>query len=381
MDLDFSEEQVLLRDTLRQICADQSPLTTVRAVEDTEQGYAPAFWEALGEAGVCGLRIPETFGGVGLGVLDTVVVYEELGRGLVPSPHFESALLAARLLVEAGDEAQGAAWLPGIADASRVVIPSWQEHDTTPDLESIRTTATVEGDVLIVNGRKWLVPFASSADQFLVLTRHPTLPGDCLLAMVPATAEGVRRRLQSNHAGAPLFAVDFEQVRVPLNDSLGLETGVDDAWRRVFLESLVPLAAQAIGGAEQMLAMTTEYACLRIQFDRPIGSFQAIAHALADRATELEGAKLLVYQAAWAIDQGLPYERLALMAKLKACATFRKMTAVGTQIHGGIGFTSEADPQLYFRRAKHQQLMYGDPGWLEEQIAACVVNGDIPTLD
>ena len=381
MDLDFSAEQSLLRDTVREICAGGSPLTRVRELERDERGYAQPFWQALAEAGCLGLNIPEAYGGVGMGALDAVVAYEEFGRALAPSPHFESALLAAGLLLAAGSDAQRQAWLPGIADGSQVVIPCWQETSASPEPAAMRCRVGGHGETLKLDGEKILVPFAGSAGRLLVLARHPTLAQRCLLALVPASAAGVTLTPQPNHADAPLFAVRFAAVVVRREDCLGWDEGVDAVWRAVFLRNLVPLAAQAVGGAERMLAMTTEYASVRKQFDRPLGGFQAIAHYLADRATELEGAKTLVYQAAWAIDAGEPFERLALMAKLKACATFRKMTAVGTQIHGGIGFTSEADPQLFFRRAKHQQLMYGDPTWLEEGIAARVFDGDYPSMD
>lgn len=380
MDLDFSAEQSLLRDTVREICSGNSPLTLVRQLERDERGYAAPFWRALAEAGCLGLSIPEQYGGVGLGALEAVVAYEEFGRALAPSPHFESALLAAGLLLAAGSETQRQAWLPRIVDGSVVVIPCWQETAASPEPAAMRCRIEGEGETLRLSGEKMLVPFAGSADRLLVLARHP-LQQRCLLALVPATAAGVTLTPQSNHADAPLFAVKFSAVAVRREDCLGWEEGIDAVWRAVFLRNLVPLAAQAVGGAERMLAMTNDYAKVRKQFDRPLGGFQAIAHYLADRATELEGAKTLVYQAAWAIDAGEPFERLALMAKLKACATFRKMTAVGTQIHGGIGFTSEADPQLFFRRAKHQQLMYGDPAWLEEGIAARVFAGDYPCVD
>ncbi|WP_321808840.1 acyl-CoA dehydrogenase family protein [Burkholderia sp. BCC1993] len=381
MDLEFSEEQELLRTTVRRVCETHSPLGAVRMMERDERGYLAPLWQVLAEVGLLGLRVPSAYGGVELGLLEAVVSYEELGRALAPSPHFESAILAAGLLAGAGTEAQRQAWLPRIADGSAIIVPAWQERDVSANIAALTMRARQESDGIFLSGNKVLVPFANTAQRLLVLASHPTIPDRHIAALVDPAAAGALLHKQANHADATVFAVLFDAVRVSVDDCLGWDDGIDAVWERMFLEGQIALAAQAIGGAERMLQMTTEYAKVRTQFGRPIGGFQAIAHYLADRATEIEGAKVLVYQAAWAADTGLPCERLALMARLKACATFRRMTAVGTQIHGGIGFTSEADLQLYFRRAKQQQLMYGDSAWLETRIANCIFNGDLPSVD
>ena len=208
-----------------------------------------------------------------------------------------------------------------------------------------------------------LVPFANSAEAFIVLAR---CQGRIQGFLVPADLAELR--VQPNHAEQNLHAVTFDQVRVPLDAGLPAAE-FDQHWERAMLEGQVALAAQAIGGASRILEMATAYAKEREQFGQPIGAFQSIAHYLADRTTELEGARYLVYQAAWACDQEMPFTQLALMASLQATAVFRRATVTGVQIHGGMGFSSEADPQLYYRRAKHLQLMYWDPLYLEQRIA------------
>jgi alkylation response protein AidB-like acyl-CoA dehydrogenase len=382
MDLEFAEEQQLLRHTIRSMCESLVTSDVVRRMEHDERGYLQDFWSALRDGGFLGLRIGEAHGGVGMTCLDAVVAYEELGRRLAGSPHFESSILAARMLTAAGAEV----WLADIASGAAIVIPAWQEVDVSPSLECVRTALTYHEGALRLTGRKMLVPFARCATRLLVVARHPLLAERHVAVMIEPAARNVSLRFEPNHADAALFSVEFTDVAVVESDCVGLKAGagvsagIDESWDRALLEGIVVLAGQAIGGAERALESATAYAKERKQFDRPIGSFQSIAHSLADRATEIEGAKVLVYQAAWAIDNDQPFERLAAMAKLKACAAFRRTTAVSIQIHGGIGFTKDADPQLYFRRAKHQQLMYGDPAWLEERIAASVFNGNVPSV-
>jgi len=365
MDLDFTSEQDMLRRSARGLCERLFPLATVRRLERERAGHSPEFWAALAEGGFLALRIAEADGGAGLGCLDAIIVAEELGRALVMSSYLDSAVLAARLIALAGTKTQRGIWLPRIAEGA-IIAPAWFEAgEAFPG----STTARRSGDGLIVSGGKCLVPFVASAHRLAVLARHPEIDGELVIALVDPTAPEVSVVPQSNHASFPLAKVSFADVAVPADQCIGLTCGIRKAWDRAFTEMLVAVAAEAVGGAERALEITVAYAKERKQFDRPIGGFQAIAHALADRAVEIEGAKGLVYQAAWTLDQGLDAMRLASIAKLEACAAFRRMGAAAVQTHGGLGFTREGDAQLYFRRAKHLQLMYGDPTWLEDRIA------------
>lgn len=381
MDLDFSEEQEMLRNSLRSICETEAASGVVRRAETDDAFVMAGVWQELARNGFLGLRVGEQWGGAGLGMIEVAIAYHEFGRVLMPGPHFESALFAARLIELAGSDAQRARWLPGVADGSLVIVPAWREAGGGDAQSDVGLTPQSDGGSMCLNGRKCLVAHAGSADRLLVLTRDPAAADSHILLCVDARAEGVDLQRESNLASAPLFTVDFKGVEVSREDCLGLENGVGAQWDRAFIESLIPLAAQAVGGAERVLEMSIAYAKERVQFDRPIGSFQSIAHYLSDAATELEAARVLAWQAAWAMDEGLPIERLAVTAKLFACQAFRRISAVAIQVHGGLGFTTEADPQLYFRRAKHQQLVHGDTAWLEKRLAARVVSGDIPVLN
>ena len=313
MDLDFSEEQVMLRDTARGICNELSPSAVVRAMEQDEAGYSAPFWQQLAELGITSLGIPEAHGGMAWGALEMAIVYEEFGRSLAPSPHWASCVLSAKLLELAGSAEQQASLLPGIATGETIVVPAWLEPKNGFGPEGVQLRAAQQGDGYVLNGSKLLVPFASSAARLLVLARVGEGVRDVVGLLVDPKAAGVTLTRERNLADDTLFQVDFSQVAVAAADVLG-GAGFWAAWEQAMTRSIVALAAQAIGAAEAIHAMTTDYAKQRVQFGKPIGSFQAIAHYLADSIVRIEGAKVLVYQAAWAIDNGKPYEKLALQA-------------------------------------------------------------------
>jgi len=363
MDLDFSEEQDMLRDTIRKLCREYCDLSVVRAMEESEKGFSSEFWNRLLESGIGGIRIEEKFGGVDLGVVDCAIVYEEMGRSLAPSPHFSSAVLSARLLSLSESHLE---WLPKIASGEAILVPAWQEIDAYADVSRITTQAIRKGNNLILQGQKILVPYANSADALIVLAR---MEGRLAAILVPKEKFKNGLRAQENMADETLFSVSLDSLSLPEDESL-IAQDIGAQWDQAMLEGIIVQSALAVGGAMRMLEMATDYAKEREQFGKPIGSFQSIAHYLADTATEVEGVRYLMYQAAWAVDNGLPFAQLALMSKLQCTAVYRRSTATGVQVHGGIGFSKEADPQLFYRRAKSQQLLNWDPIYLEERIAS-----------
>jgi alkylation response protein AidB-like acyl-CoA dehydrogenase len=368
MDLDFSAEQTQLRDMVRALCAAHVDARKLRALEQDARGFDPALWQAIGELGLAGVLVDEAHGGVGLGLLDCVIIHEELGGCVAPTPHFASCVQSATLLALAGDEAQRRQWLPAIASGAKILVTAWREPGMSADAAGVGLRVQRRDGRLLLDGVKTLLPFARAADAFLVLAR---LDGELALLLVPASASGLRLEELPNHAGQALCALHLQGV--VLDGSALLAGGcAAAAWHGQMCRSLVVLAAESVGGAVRMLAMATDYAKQRVQFGQPIASFQAIAHYLADMATEVEAARYLVYQAAWAADCGRDFEQLALMARQQAGAVYRRVSSKGVQIHGGLGFSLDADPQLYYRRAKHQQLMHWDPAFLERRIAAGV---------
>ena len=352
MDLELTEEQQLLRETVRGLCARHAGLDVVRELENDPVGYPEKFWLQLGEAGL--LDVSE------LSTLDAVVMYQELGRAVAPSPHFASAVMSAGVLRQAGSD-----WLARVTSGEAIITPAWLEPEG--GFGPAGVTTRVDSDSR-VTGAKRHVQFAKAADRYLVLARGDD--DDVQYVLVDPSDPGVTMSQQQTIASDTQYRVDFDGAAGERVATAGWQV-----WDDVMHDGIVLLAAQAAGGARYALDITVQYAKDRQQFDKPLGAFQAIAHYLADAVTTVDGAETLVYEAAWARDAGRPEaRRLAAMAKLFACQTFRDVTAMAQQVFGGVGFTVEYDIQLFFRRAKQLQVSWWNDPYLEELIAADVLD-------
>ncbi len=374
LDLDFDQEQELLRQTARDVLARHCSLEVVREMEDDPVGYPASLWTQLGELDLIGLLLPEAYGGSGMSLIEGVALYEELGRALAPTPHFVSAVLSGGVLASAGSEAQNEQWLRPVASGEAILSPAWLEPESGFSPRGVETRADADGAGFRLNGLKRHVLFASSADRLLVLARSGDAAEEIDLFLVDPTATGVTLRQQFSVASDTQYEVRLSDVMVSEADRIGSAGSGWATWQGALEPALVLLAAQAVGGARYALEITTQYAKDRHQFDKPLGAFQALAHYLADAVTNLDGAEQLVHEAAWAGATGRPLESLAPMAKLFACSTFRDITAMAQQLFGGIGFTLDFDIQLYFRRAKQQQLMWANDRILEEAVAASLLD-------
>jgi alkylation response protein AidB-like acyl-CoA dehydrogenase len=346
----------------------------VRQCEDDAVGYPKELWKQLGDLGLLGLTIPEAFGGGEQTLLEAVIAYEEFGRALAPSPHFVSCVLGAGALLAAGSDDQKQTWLPRIASGDAIFSVAWLEPGNGYGAKGVQLRAERDGDAFVLSGVKRHVPFASSAERLLVPVRTGDGETDIALLLVDPNASGVSLVQQKSLASDTQYQVTFEGVRVPAADLLGGETDGWASWHAVMLDGAILCAALAVGGAERALEMTVEYSQERTQFDKPLGAFQALSHYMADAATNVSGARTLVYEAAWARAEGRDVAKLAPMAKLFACQTYRDLTAMSLQVFGGVGFTIEYDAQLYFRRAKQLQLNWWDGSHLEKLIAEQVLD-------
>jgi alkylation response protein AidB-like acyl-CoA dehydrogenase len=375
LDLTFSPEQEMLRETVRGVVASTSPLGVVRELEDDPTGYSPELWKQLAHLDLIGLQLPEEYGGSGMSAIEGVVVYEEFGRAIAPSPHFVSSVLSGASLARSGSDSQKQAWLPGIVTGEAILTPAWLEPENSSGPTGVQVRAVPDGDGWTITGTKRHVAFASAASQLIVLARTGDAPGDVDLFLVDPAAVGVTLTQQLTIASDAQYKVELAAVRVTEEDRIGAAGSGWATWSAVMHDAIILAAAQAVGGAQYALEITVQYAKDRQQFDKPLGAFQALAHYLADAATTVDGAEVLVHEAAWARSDGRSVAKLAPMAKLYACQTFRDVTATAQQIFGGIGFTVEFDIQLYFRRAKELQLSWWDPRTLEELIATQVLDG------
>jgi alkylation response protein AidB-like acyl-CoA dehydrogenase len=362
MDLAFTEEQEMLRGAVRELCEKHSSPDAVRALEKDPAGFSPDFYQQLARMDLLGLTIPEEYGGAGQTALENIVVYEEFGRALAASPHFVSAVLSAGVLAAGGTEEHRKEWLPKIVSGEAIITPAWLEAGGGAGQGSVHARAE-NGRI---SGEKILVPFASSATRLLVSAHEEGSVGLFLVrpedvSLTPVTTIALDAEFNVSFENAPAEKVaDWP------------------AWEEASQAALIALAGYATGGAERALEMAIEYAKEREQFGRKIGSFQGVAHPLADMATEIAGGRVLGYNAAWARANGKPIGPLAAMAKLYAADVFKRTTKVGQQVFGGIGFTLEIDMQLYFRRAKQLELQWWEPRYLESVVAAAELDTGTP---
>ncbi|HQR02773.1 MAG: acyl-CoA/acyl-ACP dehydrogenase [Proteobacteria bacterium] len=364
MDFDFSEDQILLRESVRALCRKAQSLPALRRAEAAGKGYAPEIWNALGEAGFCGIFISGEDGGIALDQVGAAVLYEELGRGLACSPHFVSAYLAARLIGTCGDAALRRRWLPALASGTCIATIAIDEPGRSTTPSGIRAEARLHADQRVIDGIKHLVPFASDADLIIVIARD--IEGCPAGFLLDPRGPGVTISPQPSLGNDGLCEIRMEAA--PVQGSLAGGT-FWSTWESVLDQGGMLQAAFAAGAAQAVQEMSVNYAKEREQFGKPIGAFQAIAHYLAEMATEVDAARSFAYYAAWQADTGIDNAQAANQAKLFNTAVLRKASAVSIQVHGGFGFTLEADPQLFFRRAKHLQLFNGDPATLEDRIA------------
>lgn len=366
MNFAFSEEQEELRRITRQFLEDKSPESAVRELMATEKGYDEAVWNQMAEQmGLQGLIIPEEYGGSGYSYIELIVVLEEMGRALLCAPYFSTVVLGANTLLHSGDDAAKAAHLPGIASGETIATLAFTEDNGRWDESGITATATAAGDGWALEGHKMYVLDGHIANLILVAARTPK--GVSLFA-VDGDASGLTR--------TPLSTMDQTRKQARLEFSgtpatlIGAEGGGWSVIERVLDLAAVALAAEQVGGAQKCLDMSVEYAKVRVQFGRPIGSFQAIKHKCADMLLEVESAKSAAYYAGWCaseLNDELP--SVASLAKAYCSEAYFHASAENIQIHGGIGFTWEHPAHLYFKRAKSSELLFGDPTYHRELLA------------
>jgi len=366
MNFAFSDEQEELRSAVRRFLAEKSPESEVRRLMDTSEGYDPAVWNQMAEQlGLQSLTIPEEFGGSGFTYVELVVVLEEMGAALLCAPFFSSVVLAANALLTSGDDNAKKAYLPGIASGETIATLAITEDNGKWDFSGIELAATPSSDGWVLNGHKMFVLDGHVADLIVVAAR--TAKGVSLFA-VPGDAAGLTR------AALPTMDQTRKQARLEFADVpatlIGTDGGAEAGLAKTLDLAAVALAAEQVGGAQHVLDASVEYAKTRIQFGRPIGSFQAIKHKCADMLLEVESAKSAAYYAAWAAAEDsdeLPV--VASLCKSYCSEAYFHAAAENIQIHGGIGFTWEHPAHLYFKRAKSSELLFGDPAYHRELLA------------
>jgi len=370
MDFAFSEEQQMLRASAVDFLQTECPRSRVRELEHDERGYDPSVWRRMAqEMGWMGLVLPEQYGGVGGDLMDLAVLLETMGATIVPGPFFPTVALCALPILQYGTERQKERYLPGIARGEQIWTLALTEPSVSYQPAAIELTATQKADGSVLSGSKFLVPYAHVADHFLVVARTGDLPADVSVFIVDAVTPGLNIEVIPTMARDKQCMVAFDGVEAMPEDILG-ETGRGwDVVDSVFLTAGVLKSAEMLGACDAMVEMTTEYMKTRVQFDRPIGSFQALQHRIVDRFMDVEGLRHLVHEAAWALSSGAPSRILASMAKAKANEVFQRTCIDCIKNYGAIGFTADQDIGLYYRRVKAAEFLLGDSDFHREKVA------------
>ncbi len=379
MDFDFTEDQVMLRGLVREFLTEQSPVTHVRAMMEGERGYDPDLYRRFVQLGM--LPFPETYGGAGLGMVEQAIILEEMGRIPYPGPYFATVILAGSAIIASGDEKAMARYLPDVCNGDLTMTLAFLEDSIGWGPNEITLAAKKDGDVYLLNGIKRFVPFGQTADVILVAARTGSgngAEGISLLA-VPRDADGLRIAgdviADLTEKSATLH---FENVRVPVENLLGVEGAAWPAVQTTLQHAAVGASAEMLGASRKSLEMSTDYAKVRKQFGQFIGQFQAVKHKLSEMLVAVENAHAAVYYAAWAQDANAPDAALAAsVAKSFVNGASRRVCGEAIQVHGGIGFTWEYDLHLYFKRAKYFEPLYGDLEEHRERVLQEVLAGHI----
>ena len=368
MQFTFTAEQEEFRSMLRRLFEERSPPSVVRKLMETETGWDRDAWRKLNqELGLTAVQIPEAYGGQGFGVTELGIVLEEMGRALVCAPYFATAVLATNAILLAGSEAQKQALLPKIASGDAIATLAFVEDAGAWDVGATQLTATGSGTTAKLDGSKSFVLDGHTADLIVVLARAPGSSGTQGLSLftVAGDAKGLSRKaLASMDPTRKLARLEFKGLEATL---LG-EAGAAAAPMGKLLDiAAACLANEMVGGAERLREDALTYAKMRMQFGRPIASFQSLKHKAADMLVDVELAKSAAYYAAAAIDEG-DKDGPAVASLAKACASDAYLqTAIhAIQIHGGIGFTWDNDTHLWFKRAKHSEILLGDAHYHRE---------------
>ena len=372
MDLGLTEEQEMLRKMARDFLATECPKALVREMEEDEKGYPPQLWQGMAEVGWMGLPFPEEYGGGEGSFLDLAVLIEEMGRACLPGPFFSTVVLGGLTILEVGTEEQKKEFLPQIAEGKLVIALALTEPSGGYKASDVHVEAIPDGDDYVISGTKLFVSDAHVADWIICVARTATRsnPEEGLtLFLVKGDSEGLTCDLLSSLAKDKQCEVVFNKVRVPSENILGEP---DEGWelvRGIMQRAAVAKSVEMVGAAQQVLEMTVDYAKERVQFERPIGSFQAVQHHCANMALAVDASRYLAYQAAWMLSEGLPCDMEVAAAKAWTSDSLKQVAALGHQVHGAIGFTLDHDMQLYSRRTKVAEVVFGDSDFHREAVA------------
>jgi alkylation response protein AidB-like acyl-CoA dehydrogenase len=370
MDFGFSEDQKMIQASIRDFLDKECPSDKVRELEATEKGYDPEIWHKMADLGYLGIHLPEDYQGTGGDFLDLMILMEEMGRKLLPSPFFSTIALCSLPLLVYGNAEHKKRFLPDIASGRKIWTLAFTELFDPRKASEIKLHGRLEKESFLLSGTKLFVPYAHVADYLLVVARTDGKDEEGItLFIVDGHSPGLRLEMIPTTAHDKQYEVHFDNARIPKTELLGKEGEGWSILNFILQRGTVLKCAEMLGGAQGALDITTDYAKKRTQFNRPIGAFQAIQHKLADLLIDVEGLRYLVYQAAWGINIGSPSPLLISMAKARANEVYERTCIEGIKTHGALGFTREQDIGLYHIRTKASEFTLGNSDFHKEKIA------------
>jgi alkylation response protein AidB-like acyl-CoA dehydrogenase len=362
MDLGLNEEQEMLRDSASDFLQKECPKQLVRRLDESDEGYSPELWRKMAELGWMSLVFPEKYAGSGRNFLDLAILLEEMGYNIVPGPFFSTVVLGGLTILTAGSEEQKTEFLPQIARGEMILTLALTEPSASYDAVSVKTKAVARNGGYVIEGTKLFVINANVANYILCVarTKETKNPEDGItIFLVGAGSPGLECTLLKTLARDKQCEVIFDNVTVSEKSIVGKR---DEGWpivKDILQKAAVAKCAEMVGGAQAALDMTVNYAKERVQFGRPIGSFQAIQHYCANMAMDVGGSRFVTYKAAWKVSEGLPAALDAAIAKAWVSEAYGRVALSAHQIFGAIGFTMDHDIHLYYRQAKAAEMIFG----------------------
>jgi alkylation response protein AidB-like acyl-CoA dehydrogenase len=366
----LSEEEEILRRSALDFLTEKCPKSYVREMEKDEKGYSPELWKEIADLGWTGLIFPEEYGGGGMDFVSLAVLLEEMGRACFPGPFLYTVVLAGLPILDLGTEEQKQAYLPDIISGKTIFTMALTEPVGGYTAASIKVRATASSDDFVINGTKLFVPAASNADYMLCVARtDDNTEKGISIFIVDTKSPGISITVLDTVAKDKLCEVVFKDVKVPAKNVLGK---LNQGWgeiQKILDRAAIAKCCEMLGGMQAVLDMTVPYVKERIQFDVPVGVFQAVQHHCVYMLIEVEGARASTYEAAWRVSTGRPYSIEAAITKAFVSDGYHKVVALGTQSHGGVSIMEDHDLPLYFRRAKAAELMFGDARFHRKTVA------------
>lgn len=370
MFFDLTEEQKMLKKAARELLQAECPRSYVRAMMDNPQGYTLELWRKMAELGWMGLALPERYGGSGLDFLSLIVLVEEMGRALLPGPFLSTVVGGGLIMAAAASPAQQESVLPRLIRGDLVMTLAVGTDRNRLDAGGVQNRALRQAGGFVLSGTVRMVPDAQLADLLLVAARTSDKEDGVTLFLLDGKTPGLTVRPQQQTDGRKVGHVEFSEVHVPATAVIGQ---VDQGWPIIAAAKRrlqVALSAEAVGGAGMAMEMSVDYAKKRVAFGRPIGMFQAISHKCANMLVQVESGRLLVYYAAWALEQGAPDALEAVSSAKGWCGdAYTKVASEGIQVHGGVGMTWEHDMHLFLKRAKVIEAALGNPDYHRALVA------------